>query len=303
MDFKDLVYLDAIDRQRSLTRAAKELYMTQPALSNFLRNLESTLNTELFRRNGNTLEPTPAGVQYLAFARRTLAEKEKLDREINLYAYGKGQIRIGIPFSRTEYFTDALVAFDQLYPDTEIFLEEGSYQDLDEKLKNCQLDLIFTNNPEPDPALNITPLSKDIFLLYAAPQFCAQKGIPCDFSSHLWADISQFTDCRFLLPPEKQLTGTISRAVFREYDFHPQQIFPVSSITAMLRLAQNGYGICLYGHTIGHSGRLPVEENANLYAFGDHPYTSQFAAVYLKQMRYPQRVQDFIHIVQEQNAQ
>lgn len=239
MDFKDLVYLDAIDRQRNLTRAAKELYMTQPALSNFLRNLESTLNTELFRRNGNTLEPTPAGMEYIAFARQTLAEKEKLDRQINLYAYGKGQIRVGIPFSRTEYFADALVAFDKLYPDTEILLEEGSYRDLEEKLRSCRLDLIFTNNPEPDADLIITPLRTDIFYLYAAPALVRAAGTPCDFSEYPWLDIRQFSE----------------------------------------------------------------SEHANLYAFGSHPYTSHLAAVYLRQMRYPQRVQDFIAIVQKQDAQ
>lgn len=303
MDFKDLVYLDAIDRHRSLTRAAKELYMTQPALSNFLRNLESSLNTELFRRSGNTLEPTPAGLRCLEFARQTLAEKEALDRDVSLYAYGKGQIRVGIPFSRAEYFADALVRFGQQYPDTEVLLREGSYRDLDEELRNCQLDLIFTNNPEPDPALCITPLDTDLFLLYAAPQLCITAGVSCSFSDFPWMDLAQFSGCRFLLPPEKQLTGMMCRSVFQECDFHPQRIFTVSSISAMLRLAQKGYGVCLYGHTIGSSGRLPPEETVNLYAFGAHSYTSQFSAVYLKQMRYPQRVQGLIRIVQEQRKQ
>lgn len=110
MDLKDLVYLDAIGRHRSLTRAAKEVYITQPALSNFLRNLEDSLKVELFQRSGNTLEPTPAGRCCLEFARRTLAEKETLERQLSVYAYGKGQIRVGVPFSRTERFVGALAA-------------------------------------------------------------------------------------------------------------------------------------------------------------------------------------------------
>lgn len=298
MDFKDLVYLDAIDRHRSLTRAAKELYITQPALSNFLRNLEDGLNVELFRRNGNTLEPTVAGNHYLEFARRTMAEKEALDRRISLFAYGKGQIRVGIPFSRSHLFADTLIAFSQQYPDTEILLEEDSYYQLDEKLKSCQLDLIFTNNPEPNPANCVVPISEDEFQIYVAPQF-APKSSSCSFSSYPWVDVTQFRDCRFLLPPETQLTGKVSRAMFRDCDYAPRRIFPVRGISTMLRLARSGYGICLYGHTVGRLGALPPEEQKNLYAFGEHAYTSQFSAVYLSQMKYPQRVQDFIRLAQE----
>lgn len=300
MDFKDLVYLDAIDRHRSLTRAAKELYMTQPALSNFLRGLESSLNTELFRRNGNTLEPTPAGSYYLDFARKTLAEKELLDRKINLYAYGKGQIRIGIPFSRTGFFVDALIKFSQKYPDTEVLLIEGSYLDLDEQLKSCQLDLIFTNNPDANASLKIVPLQTDEFLLYNPEDPPGFETHSCNFSSYPWVDIQQFSERRFLLPPEKQVVGTISRAVFRECEFQPKQIFPISSIPAMLSLVQKGYGICLFGHPNGRIGLLPASEHRHLYAFGTHAYTSQFSAVYLSQLKYPDRVQAFVHIVQQQ---
>lgn len=113
-------------------------------------------------------------------------------------------------------------------------------------------------------------------------------------------DLQQFRDCRFLLPPDEQLTGTISRAVFRDCSYTPRQIFSISGISAMLRLAQDGYGICLYGHLHGQAGRLPPEEDKNLYVFGTHLYTSRFCAVYPKKMKYPQRVQEFIRLFQEE---
>ena len=101
MDFRDLVYLDAIDRYRNLTKAARALYITQPALSNFLRSLEEELNIELFRWNGNTMAPTPAGLEYLDFARKVIKSKKELDNSLQLSAFGRGTLRIGIPFSRT----------------------------------------------------------------------------------------------------------------------------------------------------------------------------------------------------------
>ena len=71
--FKDLVYPEAIDRHRNLTYAAQELFITQPALTKFLKSFESSLGVELFRRTGNHMVPTDAGNQYLIFAREVLA--------------------------------------------------------------------------------------------------------------------------------------------------------------------------------------------------------------------------------------
>lgn len=206
---------------------------------------------------------------------------------------------MGVPFSRAERFVGALTAFSQLYPDTEVLLEEGTFRSLDEKLKKGQLDLIFTNDPEPDPETCIVPLQTEELLLYVAPSL-RPKARPCDFSRHLWVDLQQFEDCRFLLPPDEQRTGKISRTIFRDCGYTPRQIFSIPEMSAMLKLAQAGYGICQYSQMRGQAGRLPPEEDKNLYVFGTHLYTSCFCAVYAKRMKYPQRVQAFIRLFQEE---
>ena len=99
MDFKDLVYLDAIDRHRSLTYAAEELYISQPALTKFLKNLGKNLGTELFRWTGHHMVPTEAGKLYLDFAKSVLLQKAELDEKIQSIADVQKSMRVGICFN------------------------------------------------------------------------------------------------------------------------------------------------------------------------------------------------------------
>ena len=85
MDFKgmtDLRFLLAIDKYRNLTRAAKELHISQSGLTKFLKRTEKVLGVELFRWTGNAMIPTPAGKEYIAFAKTVLSMNDDLNSRI-----------------------------------------------------------------------------------------------------------------------------------------------------------------------------------------------------------------------------
>ncbi|MBS5001376.1 LysR family transcriptional regulator [Holdemania filiformis] len=296
MDFRDLVYLDAIDRYRNLTKAARALYITQPALSNFLRSLEEELNIELFRWNGNTMAPTPAGLEYLDFARKVIKSKKELDNSLQLSAFGRGTLRIGIPFSRTCSFVKPLIIFEKAFPETEIILTEDAYKNLNHMLKACELDLIFTNDPTLDPSHVIRPIFEDEILLYAAACLIKPKTSVCPFSDRPWTDLQALSNYRFLIPPSDQMLGHITERIFAENEFHPARIFRIKNVQAELQLARAGYGLCFYGHPRG-TQRLSQEEQSYLYSFGSHPYINLFAAVYSKKLKFPEMAEAFIQIV------
>ncbi len=72
MDTKQLEYIIAIAEEGNMTKAAERMFISQPALSQQLRNLEEELKTPLFERNGRSLKPTKAGLIYLNGARSIL---------------------------------------------------------------------------------------------------------------------------------------------------------------------------------------------------------------------------------------
>lgn len=70
MNTRELEYILAIAKEKSISKAAEKLYVTQPALSLFLTRLESQLGTPLFIRGASGLIPTFAGERYIQMSRR-----------------------------------------------------------------------------------------------------------------------------------------------------------------------------------------------------------------------------------------
>src|ERR1700739_3412582 len=79
---KPLPLLLALERQRSVSRVAAELNLSQPAVTKALREIEDIFMTPLFTRTRRGLEPTQTGIAVLAHARLTLADAEALGREL-----------------------------------------------------------------------------------------------------------------------------------------------------------------------------------------------------------------------------
>lgn len=81
MDMKTAHYFIALAEEKSISKAAKRLYLSQPTLSSYLRKLESSVGTPLFYRD-KTLSLTPAGEVYLKGVRKIVAINNKMYREI-----------------------------------------------------------------------------------------------------------------------------------------------------------------------------------------------------------------------------
>ena len=83
MDFRQLESFLTIAKYNSFSKASRELFLTQPALSNQIQNLEKELQTPLFNRKGKTIELTPAGKMFREYAIELTKKKETAIFKIN----------------------------------------------------------------------------------------------------------------------------------------------------------------------------------------------------------------------------
>ena len=81
MELKEARYILAIARQGSIGKAAESLFISQPSLSKYLKNLENQLGGPLFYRRDNCYTPTYMGERYLHYAEQIAAYGEQWDRE------------------------------------------------------------------------------------------------------------------------------------------------------------------------------------------------------------------------------
>lgn len=143
----------------SLTKAASELYISQPAVSQAIKQLEEQLGTRLFNRTHRGMElSAQGGKQIFAQVERALGllnDAENRLSEMNMSA--TGTIRIGASDTIFEYFlADKIVEFHERFPAVKIELLAGYSPDTIEKLKANKCDVAFVNLPiNEDPELQL----------------------------------------------------------------------------------------------------------------------------------------------------
>ena len=102
MDLREQEYVVALARHQSITKAAEELYISQPTLSIFLNRLEERMGVPLFDRVGKRLVPTCAGALYVRSAREMLAIQNEFRGELNDMIQGSaGRLRLGLHLRRS----------------------------------------------------------------------------------------------------------------------------------------------------------------------------------------------------------
>ncbi|VTN03970.1 Cyn operon transcriptional activator [Raoultella ornithinolytica] len=132
----------AVAEHRSFTRAATALHVSQPALSQQIRQLEELLGVLLFDRSGRQIRLTDSGEVWLTYARRVLQELEEGKRALlDVEDLQRGTLRVAMTPTFTTYFMGPLVAaFYQRYPNITLTMREMAQQRMEALLLNDELD-------------------------------------------------------------------------------------------------------------------------------------------------------------------
>ena len=142
MDFRKLTYVLKIAETGNITKAAEELYMTQPALSHFITKLEKEEGVKLFDRTSVPLKLTYAGERYVETIRKVLELNENLKNEISeLQEEAAGRLTIGVPPARaTDLLPEILPEYMRRFPKVEIRTVEHNSRQLREDVRRQQVD-------------------------------------------------------------------------------------------------------------------------------------------------------------------
>ncbi|MEU9017202.1 LysR family transcriptional regulator [Actinomadura sp. NPDC048394] len=141
MGSRQLEYFRAVARELHFTRAAEELQIAQPALSQQIRKLERQLGVALFDRDNHRVELTPAGAALLEHAERILADITAVEEEMHGWAAGtRGRIRLGIARGLTVRFARLLAEFSAGFPAVDVELRENNTEEMIAGLHGGRLD-------------------------------------------------------------------------------------------------------------------------------------------------------------------
>ncbi len=163
MEFKQLEALAAVIRLQSFSKAAEELYLTQPTISSHVRSLEQELGTSLLFRTTKEVSPTQEGLVLYDYAIKLIQLRDEAIQSITNQAVKiKGKVSIASSSIPGQYFLPSMMAaFHQLYPDVTFQVSlMDSAQVLDALFsKGCEIGLVGT--PYEDSRLSFHSFAKD----------------------------------------------------------------------------------------------------------------------------------------------
>lgn len=167
LKFRHFIIILAIEQQGSLMRAAESLYVTQPALSRALREVETALGGHLFERTRHGMIPTEAGHTALEHARAIMGHIEVLGRRMNeLSSLQSGSVSIGAHVTGANTIVPMAVGhLLKGYPQMNVTISEAPPTALIERLERGTLDMLVgrMTDHESTARLELIPLYSESY--------------------------------------------------------------------------------------------------------------------------------------------
>lgn len=168
---KDIEYIYAVYLERSFSKAAKRLFISQPSLSAAVKRIENELGVPLFNRGTNPVSLTEGGEYYIKFAEKIMeTEREMREHFAALAAGGSSRLNVGSSmFFCTYVLPDIVEAFREKRGGVSVTLSEGSSVALSERLKDGSLDfLLEAEQPDKNAFESIVWTAEHIILAVPA---------------------------------------------------------------------------------------------------------------------------------------
>ena len=233
MILRHIKYFLAVAKHQSFTQAAAALYVSQPALSQQIKQLEETLGAPLFDRSGRRVKITHAGEVYARYAHKALQDLEEGQRAIHdVQNLSRGALRIAITPTFTTYLIGPLIkAFHDRYPNVTLSVQEMSQEQMEKQLLDDEFDMgiAFAEVKSAEIAAQT--------LLVETLALVVNKTHP--LASYQTIDVQTLHEQALVLLSHEFVTrGQIERYC-RQYDIQPKVLMEANSLSAVIEIVRN----------------------------------------------------------------
>jgi len=250
MTSRELLYVKTIADEKSITKAAQKLYLTQPSLSHCVSSLEKQLGTRLFRRTSGGLVLTYAGEKYYRMACEVLRVYAAFESEISEESeLLRGRITLGITnYLGCDLLPRMLPRFHREHPGIELRIIEETTDELEKSLLSGRLDFAIMHTgagdgASEDPGLAHEVLRRDPFLLVAPPDHpYADHAIRREGAQEPELDPALLEGEPFLMVSRGQRIRHVSDRILAQAGIAPQIVFTSRNFETLRRLCAEGMG-------------------------------------------------------------
>ena len=236
MTFSQLEIFLLVAKHQSFSNAAKQLGISQSAVSHAIKSLEHFWRVQLFSREQNNVVLTEIGQQLRIHAQEILNTAQVMQQQVAAtHGLQQGTLRIGSfgASASIHLLPELLQAFRTEYPQIEVFVEEGTDDEVTQWILNQQVDVGFAVLP--NHKLDTFPLIKDIFIALIPNSY------PIAQMSQV--DITQLKHYPFILT--KAGSQTHIEKLLKQYDIQPKIQYQLSQLLTILNMVNQHEGISI----------------------------------------------------------
>ncbi len=290
MNFHQLKIFYTVAQLQSITAAAFDLRLTQPAVSQQIKALEKELGIALFERGGPKLRLTQAGEAFHRCTVTILHAKDEAERTIaELGAASKGKLVLGANTTGGMYLLPRIVrAFKENHPETEIILQIESTQWLYEKILENVVDLALVGGPTEDRRFGVEAVCLDRLALIVSP-------------SHRLANaakvlLKNLKDLPFIVPAQGSRTRQFVERRLKEAGITPNVVMQLMGTEAVKRAVAANLGIGFVSQ-YAVEGKGPLDE-LKVISVDDFELRRDMELIYRKNKYFSpvaERFRKFVH--------
>lgn len=235
MTIMQMRYFIEICKQGTLSKAATSLYISQPALTLAIRDLEKQLNIRIFKRVGKNLVLTLEGEFLREKLSGLLKNLDNILDEINDFSNNKKHVRLAMPAMTSSWFTPLILGeFKKIYPDIRVDIAEVSSVKALQMLEQEEVELVLTSYKKAHiPSLLYISIFESEFY------FCTNKN--SRLAKHDILNIKDISQ----EPLAMLQGGYIVDQLFEEASVHPNIIFKSKQLHTIKKLVTNNIASAL----------------------------------------------------------
>jgi LysR family transcriptional regulator, low CO2-responsive transcriptional regulator len=291
LDSRQLRAFATLARTGSFTRAARELYLSQSAVSHSMKSLEQDVGCRLLDRMGKKVILTQAGEQLLHYAERILADmaEARLSLE-HLGKWGRSRLRLGASTTACQYILPAVLRqFKQSFPQCLITVEPGDTPEAIELLRSLRVDLALALEPIGEERIEFHPLFTDELVFLVCP-------------THPWAaagrvDRAEIPRQNYVLYNKNSYTFRQVEQYFRQENMVLNTVMEFGTMEAIKELVKLGLGVSILTPWIAR--RELADKSLVALPLGRRRLTRSWGIMHLRGRRLALAEETFINLCRE----
>lgn len=306
-------YVYEVYKERSFTKAAQNLYISQPSLSARIKKIEEIIGEPLFDRSTTPLQLTEVGKVYIEAAEEITQIEQRVENYINdLAGLKTGNLAVGASTLFAAYVVPSLITqFNQKFPDVHIQLIEGNTAELEEMLGSNALDFVIDNYHYDSILYNKELYCEENILLAVPKHFAVNEELGMYQLSYKniknknylnqkypAVPLGRFADLPFIMLTQGNDTRTRGDRLCRNVGFKPNIVLEFNQQSTAYMASSTQLGATFISDIL--VSQLPTFENLVYYKL-DGEEAKRKVFFYYKTHKYKIRVmEEFIRMMHEQ---